>query len=92
MAVEAIRLAMDVITVGTTLRQVPGMRKKPFEATNLSIPSEYDHANRPELITIKRKDLEQCIRTTIEETMCDGGMITTLSRDCMEALDQYEVL
>ena len=67
-----------------------GVRKEPFEATNLSFPSEYDHARRPELITIKRTDLERCIRITIEETMCDGGMITTLSRDCMEALDRYE--
>jgi hypothetical protein len=36
---------------------------------------------------LRRTDLERCIRTTIEETMCNGGMIVKLSRRCMEALD-----
>jgi hypothetical protein len=60
----------------------------PFVPTGLSFPSEYDHENHPESITIKRKDLERCLRTTIEETMCVGGVITTLARKCMTELDK----
>jgi hypothetical protein len=56
--------------------------------TGLSCPSEYDHDSHPDTITIKRRDLERCLRTTIEETMAWGGMITTLARDCMQEMDK----
>lgn len=59
-----------------------------FVPTSLSFNSEYDHANHPEEITIKRKELERCIRTTIEQTTCWGGAITTLARECMEEMDR----
>ena len=61
---------------------------RPFVPTSLSLPSEYDHASRPERITIGRMELERCLRVAIEETMCCGGNITTLARKCMEELDR----
>ena len=60
---------------------------RPFVPTSLSLPSEYDHASHPERITVGRRDLERCLRITIEETMCCGGRITTLARKCMDELD-----
>jgi hypothetical protein len=59
-----------------------------FVPTGLYFNSEYDHANHPEEITLKRKDLERCLRTTIEESMCWGGTITTLARNCMVDMDR----
>jgi len=64
---------------------------RPFVPTGLVFPSEYDHANHPERITVGRKDLERCLRITIEETMCCGGQITTLARRCMDELDRLAV-
>lgn len=58
-----------------------------FVPTGLSFPSEYDHAKHPESITIRRKDLERCLRSTIEESMCWGGVVTTLARNCMQDMD-----
>lgn len=59
-----------------------------FVPTGLSCPSAYDHASQPETITIKRRELERCLRTTLEETICWGGMITTLARNCMMDMDR----
>ena len=61
-----------------------------FAPTSLSLPSEYRYDSRPECITVRRRDLERCLRTTIEQTMCTGGIITALARSCMEALDREE--
>ena len=62
-----------------------------FEPTSLDTPSLYNHAERPPFITVRRLDLERCIRTYIEKTMCWGGDITELARDCMIALDNAEM-
>jgi hypothetical protein len=59
-----------------------------FVPTGLSFCSEYDHAGHPEEITIKRKDLERCLRTAIEETMCWGGTITTIASKYMQDMDR----
>jgi hypothetical protein len=59
-----------------------------FVPTGLSFRSEYDHAGHPEEITIKRKDLERCLRTAIEETMCWGGTITTIANKYMQDMDR----
>jgi hypothetical protein len=59
-----------------------------FVPTGLSFHSEYDHANHPEVITIKRKDLELCLRTAIEESMCWGGAVTTIACKYMQDMDR----
>jgi hypothetical protein len=80
------------VMVATVVQHGSGARlMQPFVPTNLSIPSEYDHAGHSELITVRRRDLERCIRTTIEETIRMGGQITALARACMEALDKEAV-
>jgi hypothetical protein len=58
-----------------------------FVPTNLCCPGIYPFEDHPEYITLKRRDMENCIRATIEETMKEGGCIVELSRDCMLALD-----
>ena len=58
-----------------------------YQPTCLHQPSLYDHANQPEWISVRRIDLENCLRTIIEKTMVKGGIITQLTRDCMLALD-----
>ena len=58
-----------------------------FVPTSLSFRSEYDHANNPKTITIKRKDLERCLRAAIEEAMCWGGAITTIACTYMQDMD-----
>ena len=58
-----------------------------FVATSLALPSLYDYAHHPEFITVRRMDLEACIRTTIEKAWVCGGNIQELARDCMIALD-----
>ena len=65
-------------------------RPQAFAPTSLSLPSEYDYTGRHERIVVRRRDLEQSLRATIEEAMCMGGCITTLARSCMEALDREE--
>ncbi len=60
------------------------------QPTGPDFTTEYDHANHPECITIKRVDLERCICNVIEEAICDGGNITTLARECMLALDKAD--
>ena len=75
-------------TPGVMIATVVPQPLRPFAPTSLSLPSEYDHAGRPDRVTIRRKDLEQCLRATIEETMCLGGIITTLACGCMEAVDK----
>ena len=59
-----------------------------FVPSGLSCRSEYDHANHPEEITIKRKDLERCLRTAIEESMLWGGAVTTIACKYMQDMDR----
>ena len=58
-----------------------------FVPTGLSSRSEYDHANHPRTITIRRTDLERCLRTAIEEAMCWGGATTTIACTYMQEMD-----
>lgn len=58
-----------------------------FVPTSLGQTSLYDYASQKEFITVRRKDLERCLRTIIERTMCRGGIITEIARDCMVMLD-----
>ena len=80
------------VVVGSIVPQPPRAFEQPraFAPTSLSLPSEYDYASRPERIIVRRRDLERSLRATIEESMCMGGIITTLARRCMEALDREE--
>ena len=55
--------------------------------SNLRQPSLYDFDSRPENITLRRRDLENHIRMLLERIIVEGGGITNLSRDCMQALD-----
>jgi hypothetical protein len=50
--------------------------------------SLYAYADHPELITVKRRDLEVCMRATISNVILEGGNIACLVRDCMDALDK----
>ena len=52
--------------------------------------SLYAHTDHPEYITVKRRDLEVCLRATISSVICEGGNIASVSRDCMCALDALE--
>ena len=62
-----------------------------FVPTGLSCRSEYDHTNHPEEITIRRRDLEHCLRTAIEESMCWGGAVTTIACKYMHDMDRLAV-
>jgi len=50
--------------------------------------SLYAYADHPERITVKRRDLEVCLRATISNVILEGGNIASLVRDCMETLDK----
>ena len=52
--------------------------------------SLYAYADHPEHITIRRRDLEVCLRATIGRVICEGGSIAAAVRDCMRALDALE--
>lgn len=52
--------------------------------------SLYAYTDHPEHITIKRRDLEVCLRAAISSVICEGGNIASVSRDCMCALDALE--
>ena len=58
--------------------------------SNLMYPSLYPFADHPTHITLKRSDLERCIRVTLEEAMEEGGSILELAHDFMAALDGYD--
>ena len=46
------------------------------------------NADQPERITVKRRDLEVCLRATISNVILEGGNIASWVRDCMETLDK----
>ena len=52
--------------------------------------SLYAYTDHPEYITIKRRDLEVCLRATISSVIMEGGNIASVTRDCMCALDALE--
>ena len=52
----------------------------------LVLPNE----NRPEFITIRRKELERCVRAAIERGF-GGGLIGLLTDECMTELDKSAV-
>lgn len=62
------------------------MQQQP-ELQGLLDPSLYSYADQPEFITVRRHDLELCLRATISTVICEGSDITVLARDCMRALD-----
>ena len=54
--------------------------------SGLVLPDE----NKPEFITIRRKDMERCVRVAIERAF-GGGLIGTLTDECMAELGKLAV-
>jgi hypothetical protein len=44
-----------------------------------------------ELITVSREELKQCLEATLEDAMCNGGVLSQLIDQCMALLKKRKL-
>lgn len=46
----------------------------------------------PELITVSREELKQCLEATLEDLMCNGGVLSQLAEKCMNMVKKRALM